>query len=92
MIPLDLTPQPRYWTDAGSFEINRCNLDGTDVQVIQNKSARSLGCRMQQHRKAKWKPIKKRYFKHLQTCQHMSIHRGVYDKAGCTSLQQECMR
>ena len=28
----------RYWTDAGSFEVTRCNLDGTDVEVIQNKS------------------------------------------------------
>ena len=28
----------RYWTDAGSFEVTRSNLDGTDVEVIQNKS------------------------------------------------------
>ena len=31
--------QPRYWTDAGSFEITRCSLDGSEIQVIQNKSA-----------------------------------------------------
>lgn len=32
-------PIARYWTDAGTFELTRCNLDGTEVEVIQNKSA-----------------------------------------------------
>eukprot|EP00435_Cladocopium_sp_Y103_P066862 s271_g29.t1 len=37
-LALDAANQKLYWTDAGTFELTRCNLDGTEVEVIQNKS------------------------------------------------------